>query len=237
MTVIPAPDDTSAERKLRRDAERNRQRVLDAALRVFGERGLDASLDEVARAAGVGVGTVYRRFPDKESLVEALFKDRIDELTAEAERACEAPDPWTGLVSFLEYAAGRMAQDAGLRQLLMYCTFGKDKVSYARARMRPAMVRLVRRAQDAGLLRTDLEATDLKLITHMVATAADYAASVRPDIWRRYLALIVDGLRPAREGVCELPVAALDSDELLCVMLAGGTATRGARRAPGTYPD
>ena len=76
-----------------------------AAAEVFTQRGLDATLDDVARQAGVGVGTVYRRFPDKESLVAELFQDRIDTLVAVAEEACAAPDPWQALVSYLEYAA------------------------------------------------------------------------------------------------------------------------------------
>jgi len=95
--------DGTGERPLRRDAERNRQRILAAAAGVFTERGLDATLDDVARAAGVGIGTVYRRFPDKDSLVSELFRDRIDALVTVAEEACEAADPWRGLVGFLEY--------------------------------------------------------------------------------------------------------------------------------------
>src|SRR5215470_17846329 len=90
-------------RPLRRDAERNRQRILAAAAEVFTERGLDATLDEVARAAGVGIGTVYRRFPDKESLIAELFRDRIDALVTVAEEACAALDPWQGLTGYLEF--------------------------------------------------------------------------------------------------------------------------------------
>src|ERR1700730_5924231 len=97
--------DGTGDRPLRRDAERNRQRILAAAAEVFTERGLDATLDDVARAAGVGVGTVYRRFPDKDSLVSELFRDRIDALVTVAEEACESADPWRGLVDFLEYIA------------------------------------------------------------------------------------------------------------------------------------
>src|SRR5713101_259096 len=89
-------------RPLRRDAERNRQRILTAASEVFNERGLEVSLDEIARCAGVGVGTVYRRFRTKEELVEALFTERIDSVAAIADEALQAPDPWSGLVSFME---------------------------------------------------------------------------------------------------------------------------------------
>src|SRR5215468_12724774 len=89
-------------RPLRRDAERNRQRILKAAAEVFNERGLDVSLDEIARHAGVGVGTVYRRFRTKEELIEALFMDRLDSITAIGEEAFASPDPWSGLVFFME---------------------------------------------------------------------------------------------------------------------------------------
>src|SRR5215475_14728741 len=104
-----------APRPLRRDAERNRQRILRAASEVFTTRGLQASLDDVAQHAGVGVGTVYRRFPDKESLVEALFEERIQAMAALAEKALAEPDAWTGLVSFLEGACTQLATDRGLQ--------------------------------------------------------------------------------------------------------------------------
>src|SRR6185437_10153390 len=92
-------------RPLRRDAERNRQAILRAAAEVIGERGLEASLDDVARRAGVGVGTVYRRFPGKEALTEALFEERLDALVAIAEQALAEPDPRSGLHTYLERAA------------------------------------------------------------------------------------------------------------------------------------
>src|SRR6516165_7497408 len=106
-----------AARPLRRDAERNRQRILRAAADVFTERGLQATLDDVAHRAGVGVGTVYRRFPDKEALVEALFAERLEALVGFAEQALADPDPWGGLVSFLERTVAVIAGDRGLRQL------------------------------------------------------------------------------------------------------------------------
>src|SRR3954449_13048651 len=96
-----------AEPRLRRDAERNRERILAAAADAFAEGGLAVTMDEIARRAGVGVGTIYRRFPDKELLIEALFEQRIDELVALAEAAREEPDPFAGLVrSFLDIVVG-----------------------------------------------------------------------------------------------------------------------------------
>jgi AcrR family transcriptional regulator len=217
----------AAERPLRRDAERNRQRILAAAAQVFTERGLDVTLDEVARAAGVGVGTVYRRFPDKEALVAALFRERIDKLVTVAENACAAADPWQAVVSYLEYAAAAMAGDTGLRQLMMFGTYDRDQVCYARDRMRPVISRLVERAQASGDLRTDFRATDVKMIAFMLAAIAEYAASAAPGVWRRYLTMLIDGLRPARDGVTELPAPAPTVGDLADLMTA-----RGQRPAP-----
>ena len=214
--------DGTGDRPLRRDAERNRQRILAAAAEVFTERGLDATLDDVARAAGVGVGTVYRRFPDKDSLVSELFRDRIDALVTVAEEACEAADPWRGLVDFLEYIASAMAGDQGLRQLMMFGAYDRDQVCYARDRMRPVMTRLVERAQASGDLRADFQATDVKMIAFMLASIAEYAAAVIPQVWRRYLAMLVDGLRPARDGVTELPVPAPTAGDLGDLLTAPG---------------
>src|SRR5579884_266131 len=99
MTGLPEP---ATARPLRADAERNRQRILRAAAEVFTTRGLQTSLDEVARHAGVGVGTVYRRFPDKDALVEALFEERIQQIIGLADAAWNEPDSWSALASFLE---------------------------------------------------------------------------------------------------------------------------------------
>ena len=200
-------------RPLRRDAERNRQRILKAASGVFTERGLDVSLDEVARHAGVGVGTVYRRFRTKEDLVEALFVDRIEEVAVLAEEAAQAADPWAGLACFMEQAAGKLAGDLGLRQMMMFATYGGDRVWYARQRIQPLVTRLVEGAQAAGQLRSDLRPTDIPFILFVLAEAAQFAKQTSPGIWRRYLTLVLDGLRPERDGVSPLPVPAMSPDE------------------------
>ena len=222
MTQCPAddsaPDPVECSRPLRRDAERNRQRILKAASEVFTERGLDVSLDEVARHAGVGVGTVYRRFRTKEDLVQALFIDRIEEVAALAEEAAQTPDPWTGLVCFMEQMTEMLAGDLGLHQLLMFATYGGDKVWYARQRNAPLVTRLVERAQAAGQLRADLRQTDIPFIVFVLSEAARMARHVSPEIWRRYLALMLDALRPERAGTTELPEPALAPDELVQVM-------------------
>ena len=206
--------DVRAVRPLRRDAERNRQRILKAAAEVFNERGLDVSLDEIARHAGVGVGTVYRRFQTKEELIEALFMDRLDAVAAIADEAYAASDPWRGLVSFMERMAEIIAGDLGLRQMLMYATYGRDLVAVARQRNEPLIGRLVQRAQAAGQLRADIQQTDIPFIVFILTEAAHLAYAANPGIWRRYLTLVLDGMQPERADVTPLPVAAMRPDEM-----------------------
>jgi AcrR family transcriptional regulator len=201
-------------RPLRRDAERNRQRVLQAASEMFTECGLEVSLDEVARHAGVGVGTVYRRFRTKEELVEALFDERIDTIAAIGARAAENPDPWSGLVSFMEQLAEMLAGNLGLRQMLMFATYGRDRVAYARERNAPLIGRLVERAQAAGQVRGDLRPTDIPFIIFTLTQATEFSRRASPELWRRYLALFLDGLRPERAGVAPLPVPAMLPEEM-----------------------
>ena len=133
MAVTPA----NSERPLRRDAERNRQRILEAAREAFAEDGLSVTLDEIARRAGVGVGTIYRRFPDKEQLIDALFETRMNEFAAEAEAALLADDPWAGLVRFLERATEQHACDRGFKEVALSGAHGLERVARARQLMFP----------------------------------------------------------------------------------------------------
>jgi AcrR family transcriptional regulator len=222
---LPGQEGVEGARMLRKDAERNRQRILEAAAEVFTDRGLEATLDDVARHAGVGVGTVYRRFPDKASLADALFDERIDALVAMAEKAQSHPDAWAGLVSFVENSAEMLASDRGLRQILMFAAQGHDRIACARGRIRPAIDRLVKRAQAAGQLRSDLAATDIPIIEFMLAEVAEYARQVRPTIWRRYVPLLLDALRPERASG-PLSEPELSPDEMVEVLKTNSVARR-----------
>jgi AcrR family transcriptional regulator len=183
----------------------------------------------VAREAGVGVGTVYRRFPDKESLIEELFTSRFDVLVAAADEAYRAPDPWEALAAYLSQVVATFSGDLGLRELMMFGTYGSDKVCFARERIRPVVTRLVERAQAAGQVRADFAPSDIPFLGLMLSLISEYAAEIRPDIWRRYLALILDGLRPERAGTTPLPVPALDPDEMESLIRTQGH--RPARRS------
>lgn len=205
-------NDTSA-RPLRADAERNLRRILAAAQEVFAERGVDVTLDEIAQHAGVGVGTVYRRFANREELVEAIFEDTIGRMVAKAELALEHEDAWQGLELFFRNAAHDLASDRGLRDVFLQGSHGRTRVAAARERLTPVVDAVFTRAQRAGVLRDDIEVTDFPFIQVMLGAVVQQSRSVRPELWERYLALVLDGLRHDRSGPTALPLFALGKDE------------------------
>jgi AcrR family transcriptional regulator len=209
---------TTTERPLRKDAERNRRRILDAAREVFAERGLDAGLDQIARHAGLGVGTVYRRFPDKARLIDALFEERIAAIAALAEEAAAHEDPWAGLVFFFERSLAEQAVDRGLKQLLLSGARGCAQVSAGRERIAPPLRGLVARAHKAGVLREDVAVQDLPMISLMLGSLMDASRDAAPELWRRYLELLLGGLRP-RAGE-RLSVGPLDDGAVQAVLSA-----------------
>jgi AcrR family transcriptional regulator len=209
------PATPSSDRPLRRDAERNRQRILQAAGEVFATRGLGVTMDDIAHHAGVGVGTVYRRFPDKELLIDALFEERIDTMVRVAEQALAEPDPWDGLVHFLERGVAEQAADRGLKELLLGTQHGRDRVGQARARLKPIVDQLIERAKSAGAVRQDFEGTDLAVIHLMLGASIDFTEHLAPETWRRYLEIVLEGLRPQPRPLTQ---PALDDDELELAM-------------------
>jgi AcrR family transcriptional regulator len=199
---------------LRRDAERNRQRILDAAREGFAQRGLGITLDEIARLAGVGVGTVYRRFPNKELLIDALFEDRIGEVVAVADEALLDEDAWRGLTTFLERAIGLLAGDRGLRELVLGSSHTPQRIIHARSQIKPRVDILVERAQAQGALRADVSATDMPLMLMMLDAVVDTTHDIDPDRWRRALTIVIDGLAARRDGPSPLPAPPLDVEQL-----------------------
>ena len=191
---------TRDERPLRRDAQRNRERILVAARQVFAERGLDATLDDVAAFAGVGVATVYRRYPNKDALVEQLFAERIDELVTLAEASLSTPDAWGAFVGFLERITEVFATDRALAHLVLRTDRGRERIADARERLQAPVAALVERAKAGGRLRSDFVTGDLGMVHTMLAAVVQETHASAPDLWRRYLVMIVDGLvadRPA----------------------------------------
>lgn len=183
-------------RPLRRDAEANLQRILDAAQHVLSHQGLDFGMEDIARAAGCGVGTVYRRFPNKQALLEHQFRVIKAEMAALVASASADPDPVAGLAHLLAGLGQRMAEDHGLRDLLVGVPGLREEALAARRALKPVIATLLQRAKDAGAVREDVEASDLSVIVAMLAEAISITSSVDPEMWRRYLTLLLDGLRP-----------------------------------------
>lgn len=225
MADSPGP---SAHRRLRSDAERNRERILTAARELIGEHGLDISHDDIAREAGVGVGTVYRRFPNREALFDELFYEQLDVMVATAEAAGEVADPWQGICLFLEQIFEQQAADRGLRELLIGHRGGTELARKAQSRLRPVVARLVERARDSGQLRTDVGETDLAMIPVMINPLVAAAGDVDPELWRRWLAIITDGIAagPRRERLPGTPPAPTQVEQII-----GGRPPRRSRRS------
>jgi AcrR family transcriptional regulator len=214
----------TAQRPLRADAARNRARLLAAARAVFAERGLDATMDEVARRAGVGVGTAYRRFRNRDDLIAALFEERLEEFMGVLDDALGDPDPWRGLTRFLEGSMEMQAEDRGFRDLLLQSAEGRERLRAFRENIRPLVEELVARAQSAGALRADVDGRDVLLVSLMVGAVADFASDVDPELWRRSLALLIDGLAARRDEATDLPVGPLGAeaaDRAMAVWRAG----------------
>jgi AcrR family transcriptional regulator len=201
------------QRPLRADAARNRARLLAAARAVFAERGLDATMDEVARRAGVGVGTAYRRFRNRDDLIAALFEERLEEFMDILDDALADADPWRGLSGFLERSMEMQAEDRGFKDLLLQSPDGPERMRRFRAQIRPLVEEVLRRAQDAGELRADVDGRDVLVVSLMLGAVADFASDVEPELWRRSLTLLLDGLRAQRSDTSPLPVGPLGIEQ------------------------
>ena len=196
------PND-SPTRALRVDAERNRGRIVEAASSAFAVHGLDASLDGVAERAGVGIATLYRRFPTRDDLIAACFERRIAEYARAAEEALEAPDGWTGLCDYVERVCAMQAADRGLTDVLTRTFPNAKRLEAHRARGYELIVRLIERAQREGSLRSDVVPEDLVLLLMANAGVVQGAGDAAPDAWRRFIGLLLDGLRT--DGASPVP--------------------------------
>lgn len=199
---------------LRRDAARNRALILEIAAAVFAESGLNASYDEIARRAGVGVGTVYRRFPERSELVQALFEARVEEIVGFADEAARRTSAWEGLSWFLERLIERQVADRGLKEVMLM-TISKDQhQAVGREQLGPRIETMVERAHEEGTLRGDVSAPDLGVLIMAISSLWTPNA---PELWRRYLALALEAMR-ARPGQPPLPGAPPDEQDLQDLM-------------------
>ena len=208
----------ASHRPMRKDAERNRRRILDAARELFAQRGLGVTLNDIAHHAGVGVGTVYRHFPDKNQLIERLFEERFEEIVAMLHAALADADPWHGLVSFLGRTSELQGADRGLTELFTDPSRGRQRIARIRDQLQPLLEQLVARTQAVGRLRADISAQDLPILQLMMASVIDASRTVEPELWRRYLALVIRGMAAAPEALPSLSPGAPDLDQVDLMM-------------------
>ena len=149
------PSEPSTIAPLRRDARANRDRILAAARISFAAGGIDVPVEEIAKRAGVGMGTLYRRFPTKEDLIDAVLEDSFDAFAAAAERSLEEDDPWAGFSGFVERTMELHAENRALKDVLATGEHGRERLEAARERLRPLLRKLIERAQASGDLRPD----------------------------------------------------------------------------------
>ncbi len=184
----------SSKRPLRADAARNQARILGAAREVFGARGLDVSLDDIARHAGLGVATVYRRFPDRESLVAALFELELRRTVERARAALAVADPWEAFETLLKSIFCAVAEDKGMRQALLSSRYGLGTATSTRRELIDLLALVIQRAQDDGSLRAEIAARDIPPMMLMIGVVADFTSNANPGLWERYCTLLIDGL-------------------------------------------
>lgn len=226
MTSTSGPADGSGKQPARRDAERNRARILAAAHTVFARDGLDASMASVAREAGVGIATLFRHFPAKEDLVAAVFADRLDAYAQAADTALTDPDPWHGLTSFIETVCAMQACDYGVADMLTMTFPVARGLEERRREAYRAAVRLIDRAKAAGRLRDDFTPEDLLLLHMANAGVISATGTDAPGAWRRVVALLLQAYQaPARGPLPDAPQPAA----LYRAMLKASRATYASR--------
>ena len=182
---------------LRRDAERNRQLLLTTAYRLMATDGLDVPYEDIARAAGTGMGTMYRRFPRRQDLLDALFNEHIDTVIGFAEEASRHEDAWAGLSWFLRRQLEIEAQSRGLGELLRRRNQATASVQRAHERMTPLVADLIARAVRAGQLPAGVTPADFAAVHVMVGSVMDASRAFAPQLWRRALVVALAGLRHA----------------------------------------
>jgi AcrR family transcriptional regulator len=186
-------------RPLRADAARNRARVLDAARTAFAEAGLDVGVEEIARRAGVGKGTLYRRFPTKEALVRAIFEDILEEIDRIVAVAEAEADAWKAFTIYLAATARMQASNQGFYDVVAQRLGAAALTDEQRRRVMDSTTRMLKRAQDADVVRSDLVPEDVQLMLRMVGATTRPAPDGSPmdEHWPRYLGLLLDAIRPA----------------------------------------
>jgi AcrR family transcriptional regulator len=202
----PGVPGSSGGRGLRADAERNRAAILAVARDVFAEQGLEAPLEVIAARAGVGIATLYRRFPTREKLVAAALVEKIALYAQAAEQALAVQDPWSGFAGFVQRICELQACDRGLGDLLSMTLPADEQIEQLRTAANDDVTTLIERAKAGGTLRDDFVGEDLLLLLIATAAVMQVTRADAPDAWRRFVALALDAFgRQDTPGLPEPP--------------------------------
>lgn len=191
-----AASTTTPGRPLRADARRNRERVMEAAREAFAECGQDLPMEELARRAGVGVGTVYRHFPNKESLLDALVADQLAGRVERTREALAKDDAWEAFRDLVRNGAALQAEDTAFCEITMSRKYQSESetIKALQAELEGEMTRLLERAQAEGKLRADFTTADVPVMFASIA-AAVRMMEASPEAWKRHVEFTLDGLR------------------------------------------
>ncbi|SOC87950.1 transcriptional regulator, TetR family [Curtobacterium sp. 314Chir4.1] len=200
---------TDLERPLRADAARNRELILQTARKCFAERGLSVTLNDIAHEAGVGVGTVYRRFADKDSLIEALLATKFEAMNEAAARAADEVDPREALRVYLMGVFEFRARDRALADAIVRAGKARPSIVQERDRLETQVSAIIERAETAGVVRVGFDYRDLPMLTSMVGAVADSTRAHDPNAWRRYAEVLIEGVLP---GGTEAPMVGTPLD-------------------------
>nr|WSX52110.1 TetR/AcrR family transcriptional regulator [Streptomyces sp. NBC_00974] len=204
---------------VRRDARRNRELLLASARKAFAEQGLDVPLDEIARRAGVGNATLYRHFPTRAALIDAVFANTLHGTVEAGEEARRAADPWAALAGYLEAVFAVLAADRGANDLMTTAIEGVTSLDSVHAHNHETLTLLVGRAQGEGAMRPDVTVEDVLLsLATLGRSVPSLEAAAPPHAWRRQLALFLDGLRAGTRPTAPLPAPAPTPEELAAVL-------------------
>src|SRR4051794_1760001 len=213
--------------ELRADAARNRQAIVEAARAVFAEHGLDAPLDDIAKRAGTGNATLYRRFPQRADLVAAVFADRMAEHVDAVETGLANDDPWNGFASYIRTVGVMQARDRGIADLVTMDLSAAPEVEQLRARAYDGLVLLIARAHETGALRADFTDQDVVLLLMANAGLVERAHGIPAEASARLIHLLLDGFRA--QAATDGP-AAPTSREVLAAMRRNGERRLGCGR-------
>ena len=219
---------------LRSDAERNRVRILAAAREVFADEGLDVPMTAIARRAGVGIATLYRRFPTREDLIAAAFTDRMEAYSAAITTALADPDPWRGFSTYVETVCAMQAGDRGFADVLTLTFPTARALEATRDEAYRGFTELIARAKDTGRLRDDFSPEDLVILLMANAGVVAATGNDAPDTWRRLVAYLLQAFGTAEPR--PLPPAP-SPKALYRAMVRLGTSTRPRRHGDQRHGD